>query len=383
MGGGLIVRVCHLVSGDLWAGAEVMACALLKELKVDSGLDLTIIVLNRGRLYQELCSAGLDVHLIDEQNHSFLQILLEVRRILTPRPPQILHSHRYKENFIALLVSRRFNGCRLVATQHGLPETPGVSARRRDRVKAWGNYFILSRFFDRVVSVSRDMMTFFVDRGGFRAERLRVVPNGITMPHARQTHTAHDDFVIGSSGRLFPVKDYPLMIEVAHELSLLGPMRMRLAGEGPERQRLERLVDAFQLSGCFEFMGHPENMESYYSGLDLYLNTSVHEGIPMTILEAMAHGLPVVAPKVGGIPEIVEDGVEGFLVDERTPAAFAERCQRLKVDPELRVQMGRAARNKVMEMFPATAMANRYAQLYREIDPLGESRSFRLPGVVR
>ena len=105
---------------------------------------------------------------------------------------------------------------------------------------------------------------------------------------------------------------------------------------------------------------------AYYESLDLYINTSLHEGIPMSILEAMAAGKPVVAPRVGGIPEIVTDGEEGLLVDARTPPAFGAACMRLMNDPSLRARMGERAKEKVAASFSADAMAAHYRRLYTQ-----------------
>ena len=96
------------------------------------------------------------------------------------------------------------------------------------------------------------------------------------------------------------------------------------------------------------------------------MNTSVHEGLPMSILEAMAHGLPVIAPNVGGISEIIDDGIDGFLVNDRSPAAFAEQILKLQ-DVKLRRRMGEAAREKIHRSFSAQSMAAQYYKLYREL----------------
>jgi len=105
---------------------------------------------------------------------------------------------------------------------------------------------------------------------------------------------------------------------------------------------------------------------AYYESLDIYINTSLHEGIPMSILEAMAAGIPVVAPQVGGIPEIITDGEEGLLVDNRTPSAFGAACLRLMNDPSLRTRMGARAKAKVEASFSDVAMAAQYRRLYTQ-----------------
>jgi len=105
-------------------------------------------------------------------------------------------------------------------------------------------------------------------------------------------------------------------------------------------------------------------MDIFYQGLDVYLNTSVHEGIPMSILEALAHGLPVIAPAVGGIVEIIDDGTQGFLIGSRTPEDFAKKCLILKENSEERERMARAARERAEQGFSAERMAEQYHQLY-------------------
>jgi glycosyltransferase involved in cell wall biosynthesis len=141
-----------------------------------------------------------------------------------------------------------------------------------------------------------------------------------------------------------------------------------LAGEGPERSKLQALIQEYDLNETFVLQGHVEDMLPFYHGLDLYLNTSVHEGIPMSILEAMAHGLPVVAPDVGGISEVVDNGEDGYLIDTRDPRAFAEKCLLLYENKQLRRGMALAAREKVARSFSVENMAAQYHELYLNLN---------------
>lgn len=361
-----MLRVCHLISGDLWAGAEVMACHLLTHLRSFPELELTVILLNEGRLAREVRSAGLPVLVVDESRNSFPQIANAIRKLLAPHLPDILHSHGYKGNILAFLAGMFHPGVSLISTQHGLPEILDQPVSWGGRLISKANFFVLSRYFRKVVAVSGNIRSFFVNDLGFGTERVAVIHNGIEIPPTVCSKAADGSFVIGSSGRLFPVKDYPLMVRIAQELAPQREIRLALAGDGPERVALEKAIDECGLAGRFALKGHLEDMDAFYCGLDLYLNTSVHEGIPMTILEAMASGLPVIAPQVGGIGEIIEDGVEGFLVSSRDPKAFAEKCLLLQ-DAELRQRMGQAARAKVERGFSAEHMARKYYQLYREL----------------
>jgi glycosyltransferase involved in cell wall biosynthesis len=283
------------------------------------------------------------------------------------KPTQILHSHRYKENILAFFARGVGRGTRLVATQHGMPEPGYGSLWTAGRFAAGLNRYILPRHFDRLVAVSRDIQDSFVGQLGFSPLKVSVIHNGIELPEMIASGRSGSVMMAGSAGRLFPVKDYPLMVEIARVVSeQKAPIRFKLAGDGPERSRLEKLIAARGLDHSFKLCGNLENMGDFYPSIDVYLNTSMHEGIPMSCLEAMAHGLPVIAPLVGGIDEIIEDGVEGFLVTSRNPEEFAERCLLLQ-DSKLRQRMGQAARNRIQSVFTAEYMAQQYYQLYSEL----------------
>lgn len=361
------MKVCHIISGDLWAGAEVMACHLLKELAGSPELQVDVLLLNEGRLSAELKGAGIAVTVLDEKHHRFGTLLRLVHDHLDQGAFHVVHSHRYKENLLALLGSAG-GGAHLVTTQHGLPEQ-GARASLVQSAKAHANFFLMRRFFGRTVAVSEDIREYLVSRLGFPPGRVAVVHNGIPVsPEAGALPTgAPAPFCIGSSGRFFKVKDYPFMVEVANLVCRERDVTFRLAGEGPCRDEILAAVKRHGLEGRFTLTGHLDRMEPFYRGLDLYLNTSRHEGIPMTILEALACGVPVVAPAVGGIGEILADGVEGYLVKEREPAAFARRCIELVDDVRLRQDMSRAAHRKVLARFSAEKMAQDYLQVYREL----------------
>jgi len=361
------LKVFHLISGDLWAGAEAMAFNLLSHLKGYPDLDLVTILLNEGRLAGNLREIGITVHVIDEKQFSFWEIVRRTRAILRTSPPDLIHSHRYKENILAALAAGFSGGIKLIATQHGLPELADEKSTFANRFVSKANFNLLSRYFTRTVAVSTDVRNSLVKKYAFRENRVNSIHNGIEIPDVTLSRQKTGTFVIGSSGRLSPVKDYPFMVEIARAMASTNgkDVYFELAGEGSERPVLESMVQHYGLQERFILKGHQDDMDTFYRGIDLYLNTSVHEGIPMTILEALARGIPVVAPAVGGISEIITNGVEGFLVDSRNPDAFAEKCLLLMDNMELRERMSKAARCRAESAFSAEKMAGNYYQLYR------------------
>jgi len=373
------LKVLTLASGDLWAGAEAMACNLLRRLKDYENLDLSVVLLNQGRLADELRSIGIKVDVIDEKLNSFGNIFRKMRNIIGDSPPDIIHSHRYKENLLALLVSGCCRGIKLVSSQHGLPECHEGKSGTTQQIKTMINFWTLSRFFT-TVAISKDIRNVLISRFGFSNDRVEVIHNGIELPPVpTDSGIKPGPFVVGSSGRLFPVKDYRLMVMIAQAIAATGneDIRFELAGEGPELSTLEALVRSYGLECFFIFRGHLDDMNTFYRGLDVYLNTSLHEGIPMTILEALAHGLPVIAPAVGGIVEIIEDGREGFLILGRAPDDFAEKCLFLKNNLQERKTMTQSGREKAAGAFSAEVTAHKYHQLYRRLAAPAESRCDR------
>lgn len=371
-GGPSVLRVMHIVSGDLWAGAEVVVWSLLREIHAAAGIRLVAVVLNDGRLRAELDRIAVPTCVCDEARSGFLELAARCRKLALRFRPHIIHAHRYKENALAVL-SRALGpspGAALVTTQHGLPEEVGGGRRAwRPRMLMALNYGLQKRWFGRVVVVSEAMRRHYTARLGFRAERVAVIHNGVALPASVGVRRPARPFVIGAASRLFPVKDLPSLVEVARRVVMqAGPaVRFVIAGDGPEREPIAALIRSRGLEASVQLAGHIDSMPDFYRAIDLFVNTSFHEGIPMGVLEAMAHGIPVVAFAVGGLPEIIADGRQGFLISGRSPERFAAACLRLMEAPDLYARMSQAARERIEAAFSLPAMARSYLALYREI----------------
>jgi glycosyltransferase involved in cell wall biosynthesis len=365
----MMLRVCHLISGDLWAGAEVMAFHLLDGLKTLSGVDLFVILLNEGRLSEELEGSGIPVYVINESKRSFPEIAGMAAKIVRKWAPDILHSHRYKENILSYLIFiTLMKDVALVSTQHGMPEFYDRCPSLVHRLKSKLNYGLLASRFDRIVAVSLDIKESLVRDYGFQGKRVQIIRNGIYVPQTPRDPRVRDHFVIGSAGRFFPVKDYPFMVEVAREvIPKISKIRFELAGEGPLWGDIQGLIKRYGLEEHFVLQGFLPDVSAFYRGLDVYLSTSLHEGIPMSVLEAMAYGLPAIVPKVGGLREIVTEGVDGYLLETRNPKDFADRCLSLYENEPLRRKMAYAAREKIIREFSTQRMVQNYMDMYMQV----------------
>jgi glycosyltransferase involved in cell wall biosynthesis len=175
-------------------------------------------------------------------------------------------------------------------------------------------------------------------------------------------------FVILCFGRLVRDKGIDTLIQAVNLLpdSVLGRLCVLIGGEGAELENLRRMA-APQAKHAVRFLGPVGQTSTCYSAADLFVLPSRHEPFGLVFLEAAAHGLPSIGTRVGGIPEIVLDGVTGLLVKPADPGALADAIVRLSTDDELRLRLGEAARARVGELFTADSMVKGYATLFRNL----------------
>jgi len=351
-----------------------MAYNLIKRLSKYQNIELFTILLNPGKLAEELKKHGIPVYINDEKSLSFFHILNNARKVIKKFKPDIVHSHRYKENIISFLAIQGNTSkkeIKLISTQHGIPD--GISAGN-GRWSSFGlsvynfNYYILSHYFNCTVSVSKDIQDLLIKHKYFSFENTTVIHNGIEIPPIMEKEYGDNIFKIGSAGRFFRIKDFPLFVEIAKILiDKYKNLEFILAGDGPERETVQSLVRKYDIEKYFLFPGFISDTSVFFKGLDLYINTSMHEGIPISILEAMAHGIPVVAPAVGGFCEMIDNGVDGLLVDSRDPMDYARQCFKIMDHIDIRKRISYEAREKIIRDFSVGKMADIYLKLYNDM----------------
>jgi glycosyltransferase involved in cell wall biosynthesis len=223
--------------------------------------------------------------------------------------------------------------------------------------------------------VSEDLKRHMVAEG-FGAENVAVIYNGIDpgpLPDAqgriaarKQLGVPADSLVIGTIGRLDPVKDLATLLRALAQCSQEVQALLVIIGDGPERPALEALARELSVDSRVQFLGHRDDARQWLPACDVYVNSSVSEGVSLTILEAMAAGLPVIATRVGGTPEVVT-GECGLLVPARDAGALARALSELHRDLPRRASFGRAARSRVETHFTLDRMVREYADVYRSL----------------
>jgi glycosyltransferase involved in cell wall biosynthesis len=198
-----------------------------------------------------------------------------------------------------------------------------------------------------------------------------VIPYGVDLEQFRpQPHQPGSDVTIGSVGRLSPEKGLTYLLQAFAQIGAEQPrVRLILAGDGPERQRLERLAARLQLDDRVDFLGDlpHEQVPQVLARLDIFAMPSTYEGFGVAAIEAAAMEVPVVASNVYGIPDVVDDGVTGLLVPPKDVSALAQALRSLIADEERRRQMGRAARAFVAERYSWEKNTAQMESLYGEM----------------
>lgn len=278
----------------------------------------------------------------------------------------VIHAHQYSPFVYAALARPWIPSVGLVFTEHGrLSDAPPSAKRRRANQ-------VMRRFPHRVFAVSEDVKRHIVAEG-FGDAQVGVIYNGIAVgprptaaarAEVRQALGVPDEtFVIGTIARLDPVKDLGTLVQAVARVGRTRPAALVVVGDGPERAALEAQAAALDLQRTVTFLGKRDDARRWLGGCDAYVNSSTSEGVSLTILEAMAAALPVVATRVGGTPEIIDDTC-GRLVPARDPDALARELAALAADPALRTSLGTAARARVEARFTIERMVDEYRRVY-------------------
>lgn len=367
------IGVCHIASGDLWAGAEVQVATLLKYLMRETSLHVFAMILNPGRLADEIRSCGIETKVIPENENGLRAITREGMNFLKGRNIQILHSHRYKENLLAALLAWRLGIPHVVRTQHGLPEPQTGTRRVKQRLIQSADRFLARRAADRVISVSAEMSRHLAHQ--IKPRSIVTIPNGVDLEWVRSRFTTQearerlgipaDSSVIGTAGRLEPVKRLDIFLRAAAVLSReRAATRFVIAGEGREAANLKALAASLGIAERVLFLGHRDDVFDVLRAFDLLVLSSDQEGLPMALLEALCLGVVVVARAVGGIPGIIQNDVNGILVDGDDPSTLARACLRALGDRALSERLKEAGASSVRNNFSAATTARQVTQLY-------------------
>jgi glycosyltransferase involved in cell wall biosynthesis len=364
------MTILHIISSSGMYGAEAVILNMSRTLNRSGHCSVLGVFSNSSnpnlQLHAAAAKEGIESNLIPCKGQIDRRALATIRELAVRTGADIVHAHGYKAD-IYVYLALRAQHIPLVSTCHNWI----------DRDLSVSLYGALDRFvlrnYMRVVAVSNEVKHRLL-KAGVREEEIRLIRNGIDLrlfdnahPILRSDSTADHPLMVGLVGRLSKEKGVDIFIRAAaHVLVKLPRARFLVIGEGPDRERLELLIDELQIRESLQILGHRDDMPSIYASLDLMVSSSRQEGLPMAILEGMANRLPLVATAVGEVPTIVLDGQTGVLVPAESVEALSEGILDLLRDPAKRTRFGMAARQLIEEEFSAERMTADYLRVYEE-----------------
>ena len=307
-------------------------------------------------------------------------------KLIRAQRPQIVHTHTAKAGAVGRVAALLAGNARppiVVHTFHGhvlrgyFNPLTTLAFRTLER---W-----LATVTTRLIAVSPEVRDDLVRLGVAPREKFSVIRLGIELGERvggddaarretrRRLGISPDAFVVGWVGRMTAVKRTEDVLLAFRGLLDRGvDARLCLIGDGPDRRGLERRAHQLGITRRCLFVGYQDDVAPYYEAIDALLLPSVNEGTPVSVIEALAAQRPAVATRVGGIPDVVRDGVDGYLVDVGDAETLAARLAELAADPAKRDAMGSEGRKRVLERYAVERLVDDVDALYREL--LDDSR---------
>jgi glycosyltransferase involved in cell wall biosynthesis len=322
----------------------------------------------QAREASELAHAGVGVLTLDQSGPRLLtpRAWRRLYAMLVGESIDIVHAHMPRASVPGALLARLARVPVVVSHEHG-------SALDGKRLRTFLDREVVARLSTVMVAVSEWDRRNLIAHERIPPDLIRVLPNGIAPTDAATPRPpvfarSADTHLIGAVGRLYPEKGYSYLVEAVALLRDSGyPVRCVILGEGPQAGELRDLIGRFGLAEQLQLLGHRDDAAQIVGELDVAVLSSVREGSPLAMLEYMAAGAPIVATAVGGVPELVDDGVHGLLVAPADPQALRSGIAKLLDDRALAARLGAAARARRAAEFDLDTVVRRIEQLYDEL----------------
>lgn len=372
-------KILQMVTLSEWGGAQHIVYLLAKYLRQD--YEITVACAPGGPLGDRLRAEGIRVIEIQglcRNPHPIrdLRALWKLYQLMKRERFDLVHTHSTKAGLLGRLAAAWARVPIILFTAHGWAFSEG---------RPWLWRWLLAQverlpalFSTKIICVSEYDRQLALRFTVAPKEKLAVIPNGLEpepFSSPADKRALRDRLGAGNAvgivtmvGRLAPPKDFETLIMAWEGLRALG-WQLWLVGDGPLRARLEELVHAKGLHQQIQFLGERHDVPAILKASDIFVLSSRWEGMPLTVIEAMLAGLPVIATRVGGVPELVEEGITGLLVPPWDTRALGNALEQLINSAEMRQRMGELGRQRALQQFTVDRMISPMRALYHELEP--------------
>jgi sugar transferase (PEP-CTERM/EpsH1 system associated) len=377
------VRILHIIETLDMGGAETVVANIVNNMSPGFKTDICCLmhsgpVAERIRPEVDIIELGKPVHGND------YQIPFKLARILRARKIDIVQSHDWG-TLLESVAGTTLAGVAAVHMAHGptIHYPANDSLVRIKRIIRRKAERLASMKVLRAIAVSEIVRKELISDVGFPDKKVILIHNGIDLSpiplgdlvsKQKQLNLSTSDFLLVTVGRLAEIKNYPLVLKALARARKFAPtLKLIMVGDGPERIQLEEISRNLGISQFVHFLGERQDVHDWLALAHAFVLPSFYEGISIALLEAMAAGLPVIATRVGGNPEVIMNGINGYLVESEDVEGLSNVLINLAGDVVRREEMGRAARAHVTDKFDLKKTIRNYEKIYMEI--MGRSRT--------
>ena len=353
------LKVCHVSMCLLTGGLERLLVEFGRHCTRDQ-FDLSFVALDElGTPADELVELGYSVESITDSSTGKVARLKRLVTLFKDQQIDVVHTHNTLAHFYGAMAAKVAGVPVVLNTQHGRGCGTSWKARMQFR--------LANRWADRIIGVSEDSARVCRADDPRSADKITAIWNGIDVQRFDYRGlTSHTEAI--SVARLSPEKDFATLLRAVWSLVKDYPkFKLRIVGDGAERQQLESLARKLNITNHVEFLGERSDVPELLAQAGFFVSSTTTEGISLTLLEAMAVGLPIVTTNVGGNPEIVRDGETGHLVKSGSPVQLANAMRRMLDEPDIWPVMGELGRRRVENDFDVRHVVSQYESLYQDL----------------
>jgi L-malate glycosyltransferase len=320
-----------------------------------------------GVLAEELVRHGIPYHVLWRKGIE-AGVLARLYRCFRQDNVRIVHTHQFPQLLFSLLPAKAY-GAKIVHTEHEF-------YLYRNNARARRLFKQLVRFCSALTVVGPEVARYYVEELGVPPQRIHVIPNGVDLDQfnfagpesRRRLGLSSDEVIFGIVGRIEPEKDHRNLLQAFRTLvDHRQAVRLLIVGDGSLRAELESYSRSLGLEQNVTFLGARNDIPEVLAALDVFVLSSVHEGVPLSVVEAMGAGKPIIATDVGGLRLLVKPSFNGLLVPAADPAALEAAMSDLTGNPTLREEMGARSRQIARDSFSVSTMINRYQEIYQSV----------------
>lgn len=369
---GEIIKILYVNYSLDTGGIETLILELSRRIDKTRFSPAVCVFADNGRLHDEFAKSGIPVFVLRKAQGTDFFLPLRLAGLIKKEKFNLVHTHNQAAWFYGAPAAR-IAGAKIIHTNHTTADYHNYHARRWHLIE-----WMLSLVTQRITTVAKSVADYMIQREGISPAKIEVVYNGVktelyepdvdSSKKRKELALTVNNFVIGNVARLVSNKDHQTLINAFKIIAERIPeARLVIAGDGPLKNELQDLAKGLGLQDKIKLLGNRRDVPELLKTFDIFALSSLREGFPVVLLEAMAAGRPVVSSDVDGNAELIINDETGLIVPPGQPQVMAEAIEKLFKNPEKTKSMGLNGKKRVKEFFSFEIMISRYERIYADL----------------